>query len=122
MKNIELKIEGNVLHFKYLEMATTVEEAKEQADYVKSELMKPSVRFFLNDNSEINQVAKPEVNEVWGELMGWVAQNIEKTATIAPGATLKMQLNRLSRTAGTYEHVRAFTNKEQALAFIGSAN
>ncbi|MFP3360370.1 hypothetical protein R0K17_23945, partial [Planococcus sp. SIMBA_143] len=78
-------------------MADSVSEAQQQASEVKRLLSQPGVRKFLNDNSNIQTVAKPEVNEVWGELMGWVGSNIERNATIAPNVTLKMQLNRISR-------------------------
>lgn len=120
MAKFETKIKDDVFYFKYLEMAATVEEAKEQAAFVKSELSKPGIKKFLNDNSHIKTVAKPEVSEIWGELMEWVASNVDKNATITPNVTLKMQLNRLSKKAGTYESVRAFTDLDQALAFIGA--
>ncbi|TSB47493.1 hypothetical protein [Alkalicoccobacillus porphyridii] len=119
MKKYDYKVEGDVFYFNYLEMASTVEEAQEQANFVRSQLSKPAISKFLNDNRNITAVAAPEVGAVWGELMGWVSTNVEKNATIAPNTSLKMQLNRLSKTAGTYESVRAFTDVQQALEFVG---
>ena len=119
MEKYEVKVYKDVLYFKYNKMADSVSEAQQQASEVKRLLSQPGVRKFLNDNSNIQTVAKPEVNEVWGELMGWVGSNIERNATIAPNVTLKMQLNRISRSAGTYDSVRAFTSLDEALNFMG---
>lgn len=119
MEKYEVKVYKDVLYFKYNKMADSVSEAQQQAAEVKRVLSQPGVRKFLNDNSNIQTVAKPEVNEVWGELMGWVGSNIERNATIAPNVTLKMQLNRISRSAGTYDSVRAFTSLDEALNFMG---
>lgn len=118
MQKYETKVYKDVFYFKYNVMADTVEEAKQQAEDVKRGLSQPGITKFLNDNSNIQTVAKPEVNEVWGELMKWVAGNVEKNATIAPNVTLKMQLNRLSKASGTYDSVRAFTSLEEALQFM----
>ncbi|SFP31884.1 hypothetical protein [Salibacterium halotolerans] len=118
MPKYETKTYKDVLYFKYNEMAESAEEAKQQAEEVRRVLRQPGINKFLNDNSNIHAVAKPEVNEVWGELMSWVSDNIEKNATVAPNVTLKMQLNRLSKKAGTYERVRAFTTLEDALQFM----
>lgn len=119
MEKYEVKVYKDVLYFKYNKMADSVSEAQQQASEVKRLLSQPNVKKFLNDNSNIQTVAKPEVNEVWGELMGWVGSNIERNATIAPNVTLKMQLNRISRSAGTYDSVRAFTSLDEALNFMG---
>ncbi|MGG3571142.1 hypothetical protein ABES25_12205 [Bacillus gobiensis] len=118
MEKFEMKIYNDVFYFKYNEMATTVEEAKQQAEVVKKELSDPKITKFLNDNSNIKTVASQEVNEVWGELMAWVGQNVEKNATVAPNMALKMQLNRLSRTAGTIDKIKAFTTVEEAMEFL----
>ncbi|SFM13927.1 hypothetical protein [Salibacterium qingdaonense] len=118
MEKYETKTYKDVFYFKYNEMAETVEEAKQQADVVRRAINQPGIHKFLNDNSNIHSVAKPEVNEVWSELMSWVSDNVEKNATVAPNVALKMQLNRLSKKAGTYERVRAFTTLEDALQFM----
>ncbi|MCM2676397.1 hypothetical protein [Alkalicoccobacillus plakortidis] len=119
MANYEYKVEGDVFYFKYLEMASTAAEAQEQADFVRSQISKPGIKKFLNDNRNVTSVASPEVSAVWGELMGWLSTRIEKNATITPSASLKMQLNRLSKTSGSYDMVRAFTDIDQALEFVG---
>ncbi|WP_067839691.1 hypothetical protein [Amphibacillus sediminis] len=118
MAKYESKEHKDVFYFKYNEMATTIEEAKQQADFVRSQLQKPQIKKFLIDNSAITTVAKPEVNEVWGQLMQDVFNYIEKSATIAPNVTLKMQLNRLSRSSGTFDTVKAFTDVNEGLKFL----
>ncbi|AUJ25545.1 hypothetical protein CAI16_10130 [Virgibacillus dokdonensis] len=119
MAKYEMKVYKDVLYFNYFEMAGTKEEAEKHANAVKEVLQKPEIKKFLNDNSKIIGVAKPEVNMVWGKFMEWVSSNIEKNATVAPSVALKMQLNRLSRTAGTYDSIRAFTKLDEALEFMG---
>ncbi|UOQ48943.1 hypothetical protein MUN88_02040 [Gracilibacillus caseinilyticus] len=119
MSTYESKEYKDVFYFKYKVMASTVEQAKQEANYVRTQLQKPHIKKFLNDNSLIQTVAKPEVNEVWGQLMQDVANHVEKNATIAPNVTLKMQLNRLSRSAGTKDSVKAFTTLEEASKFLG---
>ncbi|MFD2706907.1 hypothetical protein [Salibacterium lacus] len=118
MEKYETKTYKDVFYFKYNEMAETVEEAKQQAEVVRRAINQPGINKFLNDNSNIHSVAKPEVNEIWSELMSWVSDNVEKNATVAPNVALKMQLNRLSKEAETYERVRAFTTLEDALQFM----
>ncbi|MBM7541033.1 hypothetical protein [Amphibacillus cookii] len=118
MAKYETKEYKDVFYFKYNEMATTVEEAKQQSDVVRQALQKPHIKKFLNDNSAIQAVAKPEVNQVWGQLMQDIAKHVEKNATVAPNVTLKMQLNRLSRGAGTHNTVKAFTSLDEALKFL----
>ncbi|SEO11983.1 hypothetical protein SAMN04488134_10421 [Amphibacillus marinus] len=119
MSKYEYKEYKDVFYFNYKEMAQTVAEAKQQADFVRSQLQKPTVKKFLNDNSLIQGVATQDVNQVWGELMQDIAKYVEKTATVAPNVTLKMQLNRLSRSAGTYESLKAFTSVGEAKTFLG---
>ncbi|MBM7839611.1 TnpA family transposase [Alkalihalobacillus xiaoxiensis] len=118
MEKFEWKVEKDVFYFNYLEMASTVEEAQEQANFVRSQLAKPEIKKFLNDNRNVTSVAAPEVGAVWGELMATVSSQVEKNATIAPSASLKMQLNRISKQSGTYDSVRAFTDINQALDFM----
>ncbi len=118
MEKYEMKIYKDVLFFKYNEMAETVEEAQRQAMEVKRILSQPNVTKFLNDNSAIQNVATREVNEVWGELMSWIGSNIDKTATIATNVTWKEQLNRISKSAGAYDSVRAFSSLEESLEFL----
>ncbi|UOQ84478.1 hypothetical protein [Gracilibacillus salinarum] len=119
MSTYESKEYKDVFYFQYKVMASTVEQAKQEANYVRTQIQKPHIKKFLNDNSLIQTVAKPEVNEVWGQLMQDVASHVEKNATIAPNVTLKMQLNRLSRSAGTKDSVKAFTTLEDASKFLG---
>lgn len=120
MEKYAYKVEGDVFYFIYLEMASTVAEAQEQANFVRSQLSKPAINKFLNNNRQITSVAPPEISAVWGELMSWVAVNVDKSATIAPSSSLQMQLNQLSKTVGTYESVRAFIDVDQALEFVGA--
>ncbi|CDO03887.1 signal peptidase I [Oceanobacillus picturae] len=118
MEKYEMKIYKDVLFFKYYEMAETVEEAEQQAEEVKRVLSQPGVTKFLNDNSAIHN-SKPEVNVVWGELMSWIGSNVEKTGTIATNEAWKNQLNRLSKSAGAYDSLRAFSSLEESLEFMG---
>ncbi|WYP26505.1 hypothetical protein NSQ54_19610 [Alkalihalobacillus sp. FSL W8-0930] len=122
MADYEYKIEGDVFYFNYLKMATTDAQAHEQADLVRSLLSKPHIKKFLNDNRSVTTVANPEVSSVWVELMSSVSKHVEKNATIASSDALKMQLNRISKTAGTYDNVRAFTDVNEALEFVGIPN
>ncbi len=46
MEKFEWKVEKDVFYFNYLEMASTVEEAQEQANFVRSQLAKPESRNF----------------------------------------------------------------------------
>lgn len=119
MAKYEMKIYKDVLYFNYYEMAETVEEAQQQAMEVKSVLSQPDVTKFLNDNRAIQKVSSPEVNKIWGELMSWIGSNIEKNATIANNEIWKNQLNRLSKSAGAYDSVRAFSSLEESLEFLG---
>lgn len=118
MEKFEWKIYNDVFYFKYKEVVTSVEEARQLMAFVQQKLADPKITKFLNDNSDIKTIATPEVNEVWGELMAWVGKNVEKNATVAPIMALKMQINRLSREAGTIDKIKAFTSVKEAMEFL----
>lgn len=123
-QNFETRVEKDVFYWKNSANASDVSaaEAKKLADEAKSILKKPEIKNFLIDNRNLKGVYKPEVNEVWADLMKWVVENVEKNATITADVTLKMQLNRLSRESNTYDKIRAFTDEKEALEFIGSTS
>lgn len=116
----ELKKQGNALLWMNKTFALTVDEANEIAADIKKQVQSGSVSLLIVDNRAVgNGVWSSEVNTVWEELMGFLAGNIGKCATLCAGATNKMQLNRLSRSAGTFDKIQAFTEEGEVLTFLG---
>ncbi|MGZ4033073.1 MAG: hypothetical protein ACXVP2_13030 [Tumebacillaceae bacterium] len=119
----ELKKQGNALLWKNKTFSISLEEANEISADIKKYVQSGGVSLLVVDNRAVgNGVWSAEVNTVWEQLMGFLAGNIGKCATLCAGATNKMQLNRLSRSAGTFEKIQAFTEEAEALSFLGLSN
>jgi hypothetical protein len=120
MSKCVMKKQGNALLWMNKTFSITVDEANEIAAEIKKHVQSGGVSLLVVDNRAVgNGVWSSEVNAIWEELMGFLAGNIGKCATLCAGATNKMQLNRLSRSAGTFDKIQAFTEEEEALTFLG---
>lgn len=96
----------------------TVEDAKTISERVKKEIMGPSIKYFIVDNRDLNGLYKQDVQEIWSELMDFVAKNVEKNIVICKDVITPMQINRISRNTGTADKIKAFIDEKEALAFI----
>jgi len=73
------------------------------------------------DNRELSGVWTTEVDRVWIELMTTLPTYVDKTVTICQNVINKLQLNYLSKQAGTTNNIRAFVSTEdlEIKAFLG---
>ncbi|WP_156499170.1 hypothetical protein [Fictibacillus phosphorivorans] len=112
------KVHSGVFYWRATTTMITIEEAKEIAERVKKEVSSPSIKYFIVDNRELNGPYKPDVQQVWSDLMDVVAQNVEKNVVICKDIIQQMQINRISKNTGTTDKVKAFMDEKEALAFI----
>lgn len=116
---VEMKVKNNVLYVKSKASNITMDQAKEIAEEFRKVLRTGTIKKFIADNRELTGVYRPEVNDVLRELMEEVGNVVERIATICSNTIARMQMDRLSREAGTFEKMRAFTDEIEALAFVG---
>jgi hypothetical protein len=112
------KTHNGAYYWRATTTSITVEEAKEISARVKKEISSPSIKYFIVDNRDLNGPYKQDVQEIWSDLMNTVAQNVEKNVVICKDVITQMQVNRISRTTGTADKVKAFIDEKEALAFI----
>lgn len=117
-KSVIIKKEGTVLYWRNDSFHISVEEAGAVAQEVLKGASSPQITSLLVDNRQASGAWSPEVNEVWMKLMENLAPHIQKSATIASVVTA-MQINRISKHAGTDKVIRAFSDLDEALQFIG---
>ena len=117
-KSVTLRTEKNVLIWKNTSYNISVADARSVAGEILKLAQQPGIQLLLVDNRGVHGAWPAEVNPVWGELMGALAKHIQKSATIAE-AIVAMQINRLSKTSGTFDQVQAFEDLPQAQAFLG---
>lgn len=117
-KGVILRTEKNVLYWRNTTYNISVEEAATVAAEIIKLAQSPEVQVMLIDNRGARGAWPMEVNPIWGELMGALAKQIHKSATVA-GTVVVMQINRLSKASGTLEQIQAFETIRQAQAFLG---
>ncbi|MBI9043808.1 MAG: hypothetical protein JEZ06_04940 [Anaerolineaceae bacterium] len=116
-KNVIIRTEKNVLYWKNTTFNIDVDEAKIMADEIDRLAQKPEVSVLLVNNQGVKGAWPVDVNPIWGELMGKLSKNIQKSATVAKNIVV-MQINRISKESGTLEQIRGFTNMDEAKKFL----
>ncbi|HEU4964328.1 MAG TPA: STAS/SEC14 domain-containing protein [Bacilli bacterium] len=116
-----IKVEGDMLLWKISYSKLTVEQAEALATQLRRHVDSGRVSKMLVDNKDLDGVFTKEVNQVWEDLMKYMMStgHLQKIACISPSVVAKMQVDRLSRQAGTFHFNRAFLNEEDAMAFLG---
>jgi hypothetical protein len=117
-KGVIVKTEKNILYWKNVTYNLSVDEAKMVAEEVLKLAQQPNIEVMLVDNRGSRGAWPADINSVWSELMVSLAKNILKSATVAEKIVV-MQINRISKGAGTLEQVQAFEDMKDALAFLG---
>jgi|GEM_PF-1561570 len=113
-KGLELRIEKNVLYWENLTGFITEKEAINVSKEIKHILEERPIRALIVDNRKLTGVWTPEVDQVWIELMSELPHKVNRTATLCQNVINKLQLNYLSKQAGTTENVKAFIEEEKS--------
>jgi len=83
------------------------------ATHIKEIIATRAVRAVLVDNRNLYGVWAPEVDKIWIDLMTYIPNHVNRTATLCQNPINKLQLNYLSSQAGTTDSVKAFTESER---------
>lgn len=114
----KLSINGRVLEWQNDEFMISQAEAEAIAGEVRRQMNEDRVSAVLVDNRNADGAWPAEVNELWSELMGEMYAAGLDCATVSSSATNAMQINQLSSEEGTDDRIQAFTDYEDALAFL----
>ncbi|MEO4055327.1 hypothetical protein [Solibacillus sp. CAU 1738] len=112
------KVQDGAYYYRGNTTDLSIEDAKQISETVKREVSKPTIKYFIVDNRDLNGPYKQDVQDIWTDLMNFVAGQVEKNVVICKDSVTLMQINRLSRNAGTANTVKAFIDEKEALAFI----
>lgn len=120
-KGLELRVEGHVLYWENLTGFITEKEAVNVSKEIKSILESKEIKAMVVDNRKLTGVWTPEVDQVWIDLMNYLPERVDKTATVCQNIINKLQMNYLSKQAGTTESIKAFTQeeKDEVIQFLG---
>ncbi|HEU4964809.1 MAG TPA: hypothetical protein VFV52_13265 [Bacilli bacterium] len=89
------------------------------SESIRTLIVEEKIERILIDNRELRGTWASGVNEVWIELMAFMREHVSQVATLCENVINEMQLNRLSRQAGTYDRIQAFTDEYSAMQFLG---
>lgn len=113
------RIDHDLLYLKNTHGTITIEDAKNQSDGIRQLILDHGIRRIAIDNRQLRGTWASGSNEVWVDLMAFMAERVDKVATLCENVLNENQLNRLSRQAGTYDRIQAFTDECLAKQFLG---
>lgn len=116
----EITVEDSVLRWTNTEFMVSTEEAQALVEKVRQKSERRSVHGVLVDNREADGAWPAEVTDLWGELMGELYEEGIDCATVSPSATNALQINQLAEENGTHDQIKAFTDYQEALEFLGA--
>lgn len=116
-----IQVKGSMLVWKISNSKLTVADANLLASKLRRNIDSGRIDRMLVDNKDLDGVFNQDVNEVWENLMKHIMStgHLQKIACVSPSVVAKMQVDRLSRQAGTFHFNRAFLTEEEAMAFLG---
>lgn len=112
--------DDDVLVWRNDDFMISMDQAEAIAAEIERHLNEGTIAGLLVDNREAEGTWPQEANEVWSELMGTIYDREIRCATVSPSVTNSMQINRLSRQAGTDDRIKAFPSRDygEAVEFI----
>lgn len=90
----------------------THEEAIEVSEKITQMVTEKKYHTLVVDNSKLCGVWSTDVDKVWVDLMSYLPQHVDKTVTICENIINKLQINYLSKQAGTQATAKAFVSTE----------
>lgn len=112
-EGLTIELIDDVIYWKNTTGSISEQDAISIAEQIKEIIETQSVRAVLVDNRNLYGVWAPEVDKIWIDLMTYLPNYVDRTATLCQNHINKLQLNYLSSQAGTTETVKAFTESER---------
>tara|TARA_Y100001933_G_scaffold240038_1_gene265196 strand:- start:385 stop:783 length:399 start_codon:yes stop_codon:yes gene_type:complete len=110
---LTIELIDDIIYWKNTTGSISEQDALNIAEQIKEMIETKSVRAVIVDNRKLYGVWSPEVDKVWVDLMSYLPNYVDKTATLCQNHINKLQLDYLSSQAGTKESVKAFTERER---------
>jgi len=118
-KGLEIRVENDIIYWENITGFITEKEAVNVTKEIKGIIETKPIKAMVVDNRKLTGVWTPEVDKVWIDLMSYLPTRVDKTATLCENVINKLQMNYLSKQAGTSENVQAFTEEEEVREFLG---
>ena len=112
-EGLTIEVIDHVIYWKNTTGSISEQDANIIAQHIKAIIETQPVRAVLVDNRKLYGVWTPEVDKVWIDLMSYLPNHVDRTATLCQNSINKLQLNYLSSQAGTMDTVKAFTESER---------
>ncbi len=112
-EGLTITVIEEVIYWKNTTGSISEQDAIVIAKHIKEIIESQPVRAVLVDNRTLYGVWTPEVDKVWIDLMSYLPNHVDRTATLCQNHINKLQLNYLSSQAGTTDTVKAFTESER---------
>ena len=120
-QGLTIKTKDDMIIWKNTTGNITEEEALNVSLQITNLIKDHKFHTMIVDNRDLNGVWTTEVDRVWIELMQELPTYVDKTVTICQNVINKLQLNYLSKQAGTDTTIRAFVSNEaiEIKTFLG---
>lgn len=118
-KGLEIRVENDIIYWENVTGFITEKEAVNVTKEIKGIIETKPIKAMVVDNRKLTGVWTPEVDKVWIDLLTYLPTRVDKTATLCENVINKLQMNYLSKQAGTTENVKAFTDEDEVREFLG---
>jgi len=112
-EGLTIELVKDVIYWRNTTGSISENDALGISEQIKAMIETQEVRAVLVDNRKLYGVWAPEVDKIWIDLMSYLPNHVDRTATLCQNHINKLQLNYLSSQAGTTETVKAFTESER---------
>ncbi len=112
-KGLTIELIDDMIYWKNTTGNISEQDAITISTHIKDIIEKQTVRAVFVDNRKFFGVWPPEVDRVWIDLMCYLPDHVDCTATLCQNHINKLQLDYLSAQAGTTDTVKAFTESER---------
>ena len=118
-KVYEIKQQKDYILWKITSTRISVAEAQEIGKELLMKINVGKMKKLVVDNLELDGVFSNDVQHVWSNIMHELNGRIDKCVTICKSPITKMQINRLSKEAGTHAKIIAVSSEKEAIDFLG---
>ncbi len=112
-EGLTIELVKDIIYWKNTTGSISENDALGISEQIKAMIETQDVRAVLVDNRKLYGVWAPEVDKIWIDLMSYLPNHVDRTATLCQNHINKLQLNYLSSQAGTTDTVKAFTESER---------
>lgn len=113
MKKNYLIDKGDYLFWVNNDAHLSAAEAKDLTHQIKERLERKNYKAMIVDNRNLDKIWSSDYDEIWLDLMRYLPDKVEKTASLCENVINKLQLDYLSKQLGHADQIKAFLTKEK---------